>query len=114
LCHLGLEWIKHLSNLEDFRHKQDLMSFGVEGATPLSMTQKIDSLAPILNWTSLESLYLTNTRVLDGNLHCLARIPTLRYLETARFYAKSEFDALKEAHPKLKCDWFDQWEIKIT
>lgn len=113
LRHLGLEWVKHLNHLDDFRQKKNLLSFGIEGATPASMTQKIDSLAPILEWPELHSLYLTNTKVLDGNLRCLAQIASLHYLETARFYPKSEFDALKAAHPKLKCQWFDQWEIAI-
>ena len=113
LRHLNLEWVKHLTNLDDLRQKNNLLSFGVEGATSVSMTQKIDSLAPILEWPELHSLYLTNTRVLDGNLRCLAQISSLRHLETARFYPKSEFDALKAARPELKCQWFDQYEIEI-
>jgi hypothetical protein len=113
LRHLCLEWVKHLCDLEDLRAKQNLLSLGVEGATPVSATQMIESLALILDWKCLESLYLTNTRVRDGNLRCLAKLTTLRYLETARFYPKSEFDALKAAHPKLKCDWFDRYEIEI-
>ncbi len=113
LRHLNLEWIKHLTNLDDLRRKKNLLSFGVEGATPANMTQKIDSLAPILEWPELHSLYLTNTRVLDGNLRCLAQISSLSHLETARFYPKSEFDALKAAHPELKCQWFDKYDIEI-
>jgi len=113
LRHLCIEWAKHLSNLEDFRPKQDLLSFGVEGATNVSSVQKIASLEPILQWKQLKSLYLTNTKVLDGNLHCLARIPSLRYLDTARFYPKSEFEALKAAHPYLRCNWFDKYEIEL-
>ena len=111
LRHLCLEWVKHLSDLEDLRAKQNLLSLGIEGATPVGMTQRIESLAPILHWKCLESLYLTNTRVRDGNLRCLAKLTTLRHLETARFYPKSEFDALKAGHPKLKCDWFDDYEL---
>jgi hypothetical protein len=113
LRHLKVEWAKHLRTLDDFRHKRDLLSFGVEGATPVGMRQKVDSLKPILGWTELESLYLTATRVLDGNLRCLADLSSLRYLETARYYPRAEFDALKAAHPKLKCSWFDKWEIEV-
>ena len=38
----------------------------------------------------------------------LADLLELRYLETARFYPRSEFDVLKAAHPNLKCQWFDK------
>ncbi len=113
LRHLCIEWAKHITTLEDFRAKQDLLSFGIEGATEVSSVQKIASLTPILQWKQLESLYLTNTKVLDGNLRCLAQISSLRCLETARFYPKSEFDALKAANPNLKCDWFDKYEIEF-
>lgn len=112
LRHLCLEWVKHLHNLSDFRPKYNLLSFGVEGATELSQRQKIETLLPIVDWTELHSLYLGNTKIQDGNLRCLAKIPSLRYLETARFYPKSEFDALKAAHPQLKCQWFDKYEIE--
>ena len=113
LRHLELEWVKHLSNLEDLKDMKTLLSFGIEGATPVSMTQKVESLSPILDWKCLESLYLTNTRVRDGNLRCLGKIKTLKYLDTARFYPKSEFEALRAVHPNLKCNWCDKYEIEI-
>jgi Leucine-rich repeat (LRR) protein len=112
LQHLCLEWVKHLHNLSDLTSKDNLLSFGIEGSTELSQRQKIESLLPILDWTELHSLYLGNTKIQDGNLRCLAKIPSLRYLETARFYPKSEFQALKAAHPQLKCQWFDKYEIE--
>lgn len=103
---LGLENLKLVSSLEPLAEQTGLRGLAVEGAmwTPM----RVHSLEPLRALKRLEYLFLTNLRVHDRSLRPLHGLPSLRFLQCARFYADGEFAALAAARPGLQGNWL-QW-----
>ena len=93
--------VQDLAPLSQLTH---LRALGVEGGmwTPM----QVFSLSPLSTLRQLQSLFITNLRAKDQSLRALLALSKLRVLQCAKFFPREEFDALKQAHPELHCDWF--------
>lgn len=106
LTHLVITNAKHLGTLDWLRPLKDrLVVLGIEGS--MTGNQDIPSLKP-LNGFRVEALFLTSTKLLDGDLSPIATMPNIRLLETAMTAPKAAFMALKASKPALECDWFNE------
>ena len=103
---LFIENAKHLHNLDGLRPLKDrLVALGIEGS--IWTTQPIDSLAPLEGF-AVEALFLTNTKLGDQNLSPIATMPNIRFLGSGINAPRAQFFALRDAKPKLQCQWFDE------
>lgn len=100
---LGLENLRRVTSLEPLANLTGLRALGVEGSmwTPM----RVATLQPLSVLARMESLFLTNLRVLDGSLQPLHGLPALRVLQCARYFADDEFAALAAARSGLRCTW---------
>ena len=87
---------------------RQVVALGVEG--DLWTKQKVDTLKPFSNLTSLEALFLSSVQLKDKNLDYIAKNPRLKYLWCSRFAPKTSFDSLRRLMPDLECQWCDNFE----
>jgi hypothetical protein len=100
---LAMENMKRVTDLDPLASLKQLKALAVEGSlwTPM----RVASLAPLCALERLEYLFLTNLRVVDKSLRPLHALTRLRALQCANFYPATEFAALANARPTLRCDW---------
>jgi hypothetical protein len=102
---LGLENLKRVRSLKPLASLTQLTALRIEGSMWTAM--RVKSLAPLANLRRLEYLFMTNTRVQDGQLTPLHRLPRLNALQCANFFKREQFHNLAMALPNLRCSWFE-------
>ena len=102
---LMIENAQHMTDLEWMRPLRNrLRILGVEGS--FNKLQRIPSLAPLRGF-AFEALFLISTTLADKDPSPLFSCPNLRFLDTARIFSWSDFDALEREMPNLVSLWFD-------
>ncbi len=101
----AIENFKRVFHLDALASLTSLSALGVEGS--MWTTMRVHSLAPLSQIHGLRSLFLTNLRTSDRSLRHLYSLTGLEVLQCAGFFGDEEFVRLREALPRLRCDWFD-------
>jgi hypothetical protein len=106
---LGLIDMKSLHDLSDLANQVQLSSIAIDGGALTPM--RIASLVPLSSLKDLLFISLVNCRVSDESLQPLCSLKKLKVLHCARFFPRSQFQALHASLPALRCDWFspDAW-----
>lgn len=102
---LAIENFKCVSDLNPLALLTSLSALGVEGSTWTMM--RVASLAPLTRLKGLRRLFLTSLRVTDRSLQPLHTLTDLEVLQSAAAFSDEEFLRLRQALPRLRCDWFD-------
>lgn len=95
---------KKITDIGPLARLPNLTAIGIEGGMWESM--RVETLSPLSTISSLEYLFMTNLRVNDGSLKPLHGLSRLKAIQCANFFSKVEFDALSQARPDLRCEWF--------
>ncbi len=102
---LGMENFKRVRHLEPLASLTSLAALGVEGSIWTRMS--VDTLAPLSSLGRLRYLFLTNLTASDKGLHFLHSLTGLKVLEIGALFPDEQFLKLRQALPRLHCDWFD-------
>jgi hypothetical protein len=106
---LFIESANKLQSLDFLHDANNLSVIGVEGG--MYSNQKINSLEPLSNLNELEALFLSSVQLKDKSLDYLSSNEKLKYLSSARFAPKSNFDSLRKLMPNLICKWCDDYDL---
>lgn len=99
LTTLDLEQLNKVADFDDLAGMATLNGLGVDGS--IWTAQKINSLRPFGQLTSLKYLTLTNTRAKDKSFDPIQNLRELVRFNSSWNYPKVEFEKLR-ALPKLK------------
>jgi hypothetical protein len=102
---------KLMTDIGWLREARQLEVIGIEGG--MWSTYTIPSLQPLRGLPGLQALLTASTRLTNKSLSPLAECPRLKFIGTARFAPREEFERLHKARPDIYCDWFQPrlWEL---
>jgi hypothetical protein len=102
---LALENFKRVFDLGALASHTSLTALGVEGSIWTRM--RVVTLAPLAGLYRLRSLFLTHLTAADHSLRPLHSLSDLQLLEIGALFPDDELVRLRQALPKLRCDWFE-------
>jgi hypothetical protein len=105
---LAIENFKRVLHLDPLVSLTSLTALGIEGSIWTRM--RVSTLAPLSGLCGLRYLFLTNLTASDHSLHHLHSLTGLELLQIGALFPDEELVRLRQALPRLRCDWFEMIE----
>lgn len=101
----AIENFKQVLELDPLASLNSLTALGIEGSIWTRM--RVTSLAPLSRLHGLRYLFLTNLTAADRSLCPLHSLINLEVLQIGALFPDEELVRLRQALPRLRCEWFD-------